>query len=259
MARLAGWQLKQIHEVLLEAYSEAELRRFLLFEMDIRFENVVAAGSQEETYFALLKWLESKQRIEQFIEALASDNSNNPIVSALCQDARTWFPATMAASPDLSTKGEKVYRNGSTTEILDGIILGVTTLDEIVRAWNLQPTLHPESNGLIRADFSGRGIILSVRRQTSAGRHQLVEGILIDNTYVGVLPLGIRFGMTVEEVQRQIKSNPNPASSLIPVTSTPPYWHVSVEIENILYEFALGFSYSGLAKIQIFPELYILD
>lgn len=121
MSQLAGRQLKQLHEALLDSFrSHSELNMMLRFELNESLDYITAGNTMNETVFDVIQWAERMGRTRELIDAARSQNPGNPRLAAFIEsyhDEAVIEPTSN--STELSTKA--IIENGwdNLTEELD--------------------------------------------------------------------------------------------------------------------------------------------
>lgn len=91
--KLSGENLGELRAITVDAVvSESELARFLSDRMSLRLDEIVEPDNLVGVVFQLLKWLETRGRTVEFIDALAKDRPNLTESLAVLRDVATAPP-----------------------------------------------------------------------------------------------------------------------------------------------------------------------
>lgn len=86
---MTGSQLNRIKAALLSAYpTESDLAQLLRIELDESLDAIAGGSNQDDRIFALLRWAESRGRIDRLMQAAIRHNPGNPGLIALASTMR---------------------------------------------------------------------------------------------------------------------------------------------------------------------------
>jgi hypothetical protein len=99
MTPLTGSQIRDLTNATLDAFNQGELERLLRFRLDVVLGSVVAPGALEEVVFKLIQWLDRNGRVREFLDAIASDRPNNPLIVQVVRDITPVRPPARTEGP----------------------------------------------------------------------------------------------------------------------------------------------------------------
>ncbi len=79
LTRLSGKQKKELSDSILSAFSSySELKRLLVYELDIQLEVIISSSSNLKTVvFEIIQWAESRGKLGELVQAIYDENPNN--------------------------------------------------------------------------------------------------------------------------------------------------------------------------------------
>ena len=79
LTKLSGKQKKELSDSILSAFSSySELKRLLVYELDIQLEVIISSSSDLQTVvFEIIQWAESRGKLGELVQAMYDENPNN--------------------------------------------------------------------------------------------------------------------------------------------------------------------------------------
>jgi hypothetical protein len=81
--KLTGDQAERLHEAILSAFDDAELRKLVRFRMNDRLEEITSSNSLDTVVFDLIGWAERHGRAKELIKAVQRARPDNPTIQAV--------------------------------------------------------------------------------------------------------------------------------------------------------------------------------
>ena len=98
--KLTGQQIGLLHDALLDAFDEGELRRLVRIKLDKNLNAIAGGSNLSEIIFNLIEWAERTGRTADLIQAAASEREGNVALHELQQIVGGKSSATSSTTPE---------------------------------------------------------------------------------------------------------------------------------------------------------------